>query len=51
MTELVTKNYWLPRVTKEVRRYIDGCDACQRYKNQIKALVGKLMPNTVLEKP
>ena len=33
MTELVTRNYWWPGVTKEVGRYVDGCDACQRYKN------------------
>jgi len=31
--ELVTRNYWWPGVTKEVGRYVDGCDACQRYKN------------------
>jgi len=36
---------------KEVERYIDGCDACQRYKNQSKIPVGKLMPNTIPEKP
>ena len=29
---------------------MDGCDACQRYKNQSKAPVKKLMPNTILEK-
>jgi len=29
---------------KEVGRYVDGCDACQRYKNQSKAPVEKLMP-------
>jgi len=45
MTELVTRNYWWLGVTKEVERYVDGCDACQRYKNQSKVLVGKLMPN------
>jgi len=33
MTELVTRNYWWPGVTKEVGRYVDGCNACQRYKN------------------
>ena len=32
-TELVTRNYWWPGVTKEVGKYVDGCDACQRYKN------------------
>ena len=32
-TELVTRNYWWPGVTKEVGKYVDGCNACQRYKN------------------
>jgi len=32
-------------------RYVDGCDACQRYKNQSKAPAGKLMPNVIPEKP
>jgi len=36
---------------KEVGRYIDRCDACQRYKNQSEAPAGKLMPNAILEKP
>jgi len=36
---------------KEMGRYIDRYDACQRYKNQSKAPTGKLMPNTILEKP
>jgi len=27
-TELVTRNYWWPGVTKEVERYVDECDAC-----------------------
>ena len=31
--ELVTRNYWWPGVTKEVGKYVDRCDACQRYKN------------------
>jgi len=38
-------------MTKEVGRYIDKCDACQRYKNQNKVPAGKLMPNTIPEKP
>jgi len=36
---------------KEMERYIDRCDACQRYKNQSKAPTGKLIPNAILEKP
>ena len=50
ITELVTRNYWWPGVTKEVGRYVDEYDACQRYKNQSKAPVGKLMPNAIPEK-
>ena len=30
---------------------MDGCNACQRYKNQSKAPAGKLMPNVIPEKP
>ena len=26
--ELVTRNYWWPEVTKEVKRYVEGCDQC-----------------------
>ena len=36
MTELVTMNYQWPEVTKDVRKYVNGCNACQRMKNRIK---------------
>jgi len=49
--ELIGRNYWWPGITKKVRRYVDRCDICQRYKNQSKAPAGKLMPNTIPEKP
>jgi len=48
---LIGRNYWWPGVTKEVERYVDGYNACQRYKNQSKALVGKLISNAIPEKP
>jgi len=51
ITELVTRNFWWPGVTKEVKKYIESCDACQRNKNCTEALAGKLMPNVVPEKP
>ena len=50
MTELVTRNYWWPGVTKDIGKYMDGCDMCQRMKNRMEALAGKLMANKVLEK-
>ena len=49
--ELVTRNYWWPGVTREVKRYVEGCDQCQRIKNRVEIPVGKLRPNKVLEKP
>jgi len=33
IVELVTQNFWWPGITKEVKRYVEGCDACQRNKN------------------
>ena len=51
MVELVTRNFWWPGVTKEVKRYVEGCDSCQRNKNCTKQLAGKLMPNSIPEKP
>jgi len=50
MTKLVTRNYWWPGVTKEVGRYVNGCNAYQRYKNRSEAPAGKLMPNAIPEK-
>ena len=38
-------------MTKEVVRYMEGYYLCQRHKNQAEALAGKLMPNSILEKP
>ena len=29
IVELVTRNFWWPGVTKEVKRYIEGYDTCQ----------------------
>jgi len=49
--ELVTRNFWWPGVTKEVKRYIERCDACQRNKNCTEQPAGKLMPNSIPEKP
>jgi len=49
--ELVTRNYWWPGVTKEVKQYIEGCDQCQRMKNRAEMLAGKLRPNKIPERP
>jgi len=33
IVELVIHNFWWPGVIKEVKQYIEGCDACQQNKN------------------
>ena len=50
MIELVTRNYWWLGVTKDIGKYIEGYDICQRMKNRIEALVGKLKLSKILEK-
>ena len=49
-TELVTRNYWWPEVTKDVEKYVEKCDTCQRMNNRTEALAGKLIVNKILEK-
>jgi len=49
--KLVTRNYWWPGVTREVRKYVEGCDACQRMKNRSEEPAGKLKLCEVPEKP
>jgi len=34
IVELITRNFWWPGVTKEVKRYVEGYDACQQNKNR-----------------
>ena len=50
MAELVERNYWWPGITKEVERYVDGCNVCQRNKNHVEAPAEKLIPNMIPEK-
>jgi len=51
MVELVMRNYWWPGVTRDVERYMEGCNLCQRMKNRMEELAGKLKLSEVLEKP
>jgi len=48
--ELVTRNYWWPGVTRDVGRYVKGCDLCQRMKNRIEEMAGKLKLSEVPKK-
>jgi len=48
--ELVTRNYWWPGVTRDVGKYVKGCDLCQRMKNRIEKPAGKLKLSEVPQK-
>ena len=48
--ELVTRNYWWPGITRDVGRYVEGCDLCQRMKNKTEKVAGKLKLSKVPRK-
>ena len=50
-TELVMRNYWWSGVTKDVGKYMEECNLCQKMKNRTKVLVKKLKLSEILEKP
>jgi len=43
MSEMVTRNFWWPGVTREVKQYVEGCDVYQCNKNCTEQPAGKLM--------
>jgi len=49
--ELVTRNFWWLGVTKKVKQYIEEYDFYQKNKNCTEQLAGKLMPNSIPERP
>ena len=49
--KLVTRNYWWPGVTRDVGKYVERCDLCQKMKNRIEKVVGRLKLSEVPEKP
>jgi len=51
MVELVKRNYWWLGVTRDMGRYVEGCDLCQRMKNRTEEVAGKLKLSEVPEKP
>ena len=50
ITELVTRNYWQPGITKDIEKYIEECDLYQRIKNRTEVTTGKLKLSKVLER-
>ena len=50
MTELVTRNYWWPKVTRDVEKYVNRYNIYQKIKNRIEVLVGKLKLSKIPQK-
>jgi len=48
--ELVTRNYWWLEITRDVGKYVEGCDLYQRMKNRMEELAGKLKLSKVPKK-
>ena len=48
--ELVTRNYWWLGVTRNIGKYVEGCDLCQRMKNRTEEPAGKLKLSEVPQK-
>jgi len=48
--ELVTRNYWWPGVMRDVGKYVEGCNLCQRMKNRTEEPAGKLKLSEVPQK-
>ena len=45
------RNYWWPEVTRDVGKYVEECNLCQRIKNRTEEVAGKLKLSKILEKP
>jgi len=50
MTKLVIRNYWYSEITKNIGKYIEEYDMCQRMKNRMEILMRKLKLSKVPEK-
>jgi len=44
-------NYWWQGVIRDVGRYVEGYNMCQRMKNRMEELAEKLKLSEVLKKP
>ena len=43
--ELVSRNYYWPSMSREIKGYVEGCDACQRTKSSRQKAAAPLHPH------
>ena len=49
--ELITRNYWWPRIQADVKSYVEGCETCQRTKIRHGKHTAPLQPNKIPNGP
>ena len=49
--ELITRDFWWPRLQADIKRYIDGCETCQRTKPHRTRPAAPLQPNEIPSRP
>jgi len=51
MHELITRNYWWPRILEDIKRYVAGCEKCQANKPNRQLKRNNLHPNEIPKGP
>jgi hypothetical protein len=49
--ELITRNYFWPKMSQDVNSYVKGCEVCQRTKIDHRKRAAQLHPHAVPERP
>jgi transposase InsO family protein len=49
--ELITRDYWWPRLLHDVRKYVEGCETCQRTKPRHSRPAAPLHPHEIPTRP
>ena len=49
--ELITRNYWWPGIQKDIRKYVQGCEKCQRVKPIRQSPHNPLHPHSIPTEP
>ena len=49
--ELIKRNYWWPKIHKDIEDYVRGCDSCQRNKISRQSKVTELAPHDIPKEP
>ncbi|SJL18610.1 uncharacterized protein ARMOST_22207 [Armillaria ostoyae] len=49
--ELVQREYWWPKIQKDIKAYVKGCETCQRTKSNTQAKSAPLHPNAIPTEP